>query len=188
MADETLSNIPSKSNKEELAAMELEAKKLELAAKRLEIEERTANLQDVQERLSDRQLKREDRQQSFQTKGQAIAQTNASEKAQQAACPHRKGGFGQNGNLGRGQDSQYAVIKHKMGNGDIWVRCLRCAKTWKPPLEKNYKTNEAYLEAFVEYKTAVNFTTLNSDSGSAQFRFSDGGKHYREVTDSASLR
>jgi hypothetical protein len=27
--------------------------------------------------------------------------------------------------------AQYAVMKHQMINGDIWVRCLRCGRTWQ---------------------------------------------------------
>jgi hypothetical protein len=93
----------------------------------------------------------------------------------QDRCNHRKGGrldFHKSAASGvvstfpsTGEDHTYAVIKHTMLNGDTWVKCLRCAKTWKP--------------GDPEYPKALGFLTNNQSSSSIRFQFSDGGKAAR---------
>lgn len=199
---------------EELAALELEIKRKELEKVNLELEEKKANLQDLRERLDERAIKRHDKRQTSITNGVTLQQTAQNDKMVQTRCNHRKGGLGRDGVVGgQGNDSQYAVLKHTFLNGDTWVRCLRCGKTWKPPVEENYYfdaagihvppgsddrgrllkpagtlNQEQYLAAVVQYQTALNFETLNKPSSSYMFSFSDGGKIFRHVTNSATLR
>jgi hypothetical protein len=71
----------------------------------------------------------------------------------------------------RGESQYYAVIKHVMANGDMWVRCQRCMKWWKPPLRSQYPTDFDFYTAVKEYADACNFLTNNSTSGSVRFRF-----------------
>jgi hypothetical protein len=111
-----------------------------------------------------------------------------------------------------GNSNQYAVIKHQMINGDIWVRCLRCGRTWAPPVEKNYffdakgrsvasvdgQFDKVRFQAAIEdYKRATMFETNNSMSTSVQCRFfkadEDGREYdaagiYRENIASTTLR
>jgi hypothetical protein len=111
-----------------------------------------------------------------------------------------------------GNKEQYAVIKHQMINGDIWILCLRCAKTWKPPVEKDFFFDEQgknvapqdglfsrakFEQAQFEYLQAVNFNTNNSMSTSVQCRFQyadekgrliDAADKYRENVSSSNLR
>lgn len=171
-----------------VAEMEAEIKALELEAKRLEVQEKKANLQDLKERLDERELKRETKRQRSITNGATLKSLAANDEATQARCSHRKGGNGVEALTKGGDDSQYAVIKHQFCNGDIWVRCLRCGKTWKPPIESQYKTKEEYLKAYVDYQTALNFTTRNVMSGSVMYKFSDGGQYFREVMANSTLR
>lgn len=167
---------------EELLAMELEDKRLELRLKKL-------NLEDTQDRIDDRELKRENTRQKSKTNGATLKQIADTEAAVQRRCNHRKGGNGiESLLLGRGTSSDYAIIDHTFCNGDRWITCLRCHKTWKPPVESKYATKEAYLDAYTEYKTALNFQTPNQPSTSVQFRFSDNGVSYRENTASVTLR
>ena len=175
--------------KKEIDSLELESKKAELETKKLEILVQQANLQDIQERLAERELAREQKRQKSLSNGLILKQNAAAETAHQRKCNHRKGGNGAAGVVGgQGDDTQYAVLKHTFANGDMWVRCLRCGKTWKPPIEEAFKTEAEFLAAVVVYETAKNFQTRNVTSGSCQFRFSDGGKHYREVTQNSTLR
>ena len=180
---------PTKASKLQIAALEFEAKKLDIEAKKLEVLEKQANLQDLQERLAERELKRETKRQRSLTNGQTLKQLSANDRAMQKRCNHKKGGNGAQGVVGgQGDDSQYAVLKHTFANGDMWVRCLRCGKTWKPVLRKDFPTDELYLAAVAEYQAAINFQTRNVPSGSCQFRFSDNGDYYREVTANSTLR
>lgn len=171
-----------------VAEMELEIKKLELEAKQLEVKERKANVQDLEERLAERELKRVDKQQKSKINGASLKSIASDTLAAQTRCNHRKGGNGAQGVVaGQGDDAQYSVLKHAFSNGDVWVRCLRCGKTWKPPIE-NRHTKEKYIQLFSEYQAALNFQTRNSTSGSVAFKFSDGGAFYREQMEHTTLR
>lgn len=201
--------------KQTVEEMELEIKQLELKAKQLEVQEREANLQDMKERLDEREMKREQRFQRSKTNGDTLRQIEADTAKAQKRCNHKKGGTGQDGVVaGQGDSPQHSVIKHTFLNGDVWVRCLRCGKTWKPPIEENFyfdekgaqvlpewgqhgelyppkrgKLNqEKYVAALMEYQAAVQFQTLNKPSSSYVFQYSDGGKFYRQITNNATLR
>lgn len=166
-----------------------ELKALELEAARLKVAEQKANLEDINERLAERQLKRETVRSRSITNGTTLGQIKREAEASQKRCNHKKGGNGVAGIIGgQGDSTDYAVIKHTFCNGDMWIRCQRCGKTWKPPLEAEYETKEQYLVAFIAYETAVQFQTKNTASSSTQFRFSDGGAYYREVTRDTNLR
>src|SRR5690348_4055221 len=109
-----------------------ELKELELKAKR-------AELQDLRERLAEREEKRITRAQRFKNNGLSLEQGAAATRASQARCNHLKGGNGLDGVVGgMGDDPQHAVLKHQQPWGDLWVRCLRCAKTWKPAAKKSF--------------------------------------------------
>ena len=169
--------------------MAAELKRLELETARLVLLERTANLQDVQERLAEREMIRDTKRQRSYTNGQTLKALAAADAANQRRCNHRKGGNGAAGIIGgQGDDGQYAVIDHTVLNGDRWIRCLRCAKLWKPVLEHWFETREGYLGAVAEYEAAKTFQTRNAPSTSQQFRFSDGGTYFRELTRHTTLR
>jgi hypothetical protein len=180
---------------------ELAAKELEI--KRLELLEREANLQDLQERLDERQLKRKGRGDVFRGHGQNLRQDAVNRKAKQEICNHHKGGDGAQGVIGgQGDDTQYCVLRHTMGNGDIWQRCLRCGKTWKYPVKASYtvgdKLNEAaYNSALSEYHIALKYPTRNHTSGTHTFKWGvvqnaagklEGGEEfYRDKTKAVTL-
>lgn len=169
--------------------MDAELKELEVQAARLSILEKEANLQDVKERLAEREMVRETKRMRSLTNGQTLKQLLASDRAAQARCNHHKGGQGMNAiAAGQGDDPQYSIFKHMFCNGDTWVSCLRCHKTWKPPLRKNYLTDEGYEGALKDYNAALLFQTRNISSSSYVFKFSDGGDYFREVTDATNLR
>jgi hypothetical protein len=186
---EPVAAIPNTAPKQSVAEMEAEIKALELEEKRLAVKFAKANLEDMQERLDERQIKRENVRQTSVTNGTTLKQTNAIDVANQKRCNHRKGGNEASGYIGgQGDSPQYAVIKHTFANGDQWVRCQRCGKTWKPPVESEHLTKESYTAALAIYKEAISFPTQNKNSSSVVFQFSDGGEFYREVTKDASLR
>lgn len=165
-----------------LEQAQLEAVQLDIENKKLERLEKQANIQDLQERLAERQMKRDDRFQKSRTNGDTIRIEKANKISIQARCNHRKGGNGQMAYVnGQGESSQYAVIKHKVCNGDVWIRCQRCGKNWKPPIEADFKLKEEYLDARADYMQALNFPTFNIMSTSYTFQFSDGGKYFREM-------
>lgn len=186
-----------KTKVEQLAEIELEIKKLELETKKLEILEKSANLTDIKERLAERELKREARRQTSFTNGETLKSLGLSDIQTQKRCNHRKGGDGLQGIVGgRGTDSQYAIMVHTFCHGDTWIRCLRCGKSWKPPLLKTYQTagrselkaQELYVAAAAEYQAALNFQTNNKPSSSVVFNFSDHGNDMRNRLEPTNLR
>ena len=203
----------------ELAAklMELEFKKQALEAQSLEIEERKYHIKDLKARLADRDILEKQAKEDREQQGRTFAQQDATDLYRYSICTHKKGGLvsprDQRVLTTGGNAAQYAVMKHQMINGDIWVRCLRCGKTWCPPVEKNFFFSAKgvqvapvdgtfnkirYEKAIEDYKRATMFETNNSMSTSVQCRFSrfdlDSGKMvdaadtYRENIASTNLR
>jgi hypothetical protein len=179
----------AKEKNEEIVNLQLETERLKLRAQQLEIQEREANLQDIQERLDERNIRRQNIRQTSVTNGLTLKQNADIDARAQKRCNHRKGGNGVAAVLGgQGDDSQYAVLKHTFCNGDMWVRCLRCGYTWKPPIKNRCKSEEEYIQKFAEWQAACNFQTRNVPSGSVVFGFSDNGAYYREMTANTTLR
>jgi hypothetical protein len=169
--------------------LDAETKKLALEAAQLEIRAKKAQIQDLEESLAERELKRENKRQRSLTNGETLKSLDRDDKAAQKRCNHKKGGNGIVGvKGGRGDAPQHAILLHTFANGDTWVRCLRCGKTWKPPVERAYKSREDYLTAYAEYQAALNFQTNNSPSSSYMFKYSDNGEYYRQVTEHTTLR
>lgn len=165
----------------------------------LRIRKEEAETQDLEERLAEREMKRETKRQSSVSKGQILRQNKAAKQAEQDRCSHRKGGNGLDGVVGgQGDDSQYSVMKHRFHWGDVWVRCLRCAKCWKPPVKKNFTKDgkfeqAAYDVAMKEYQLALAFPTRNSMSSSSMFQYqsldgSDAKEVVREIVDNSDFQ
>jgi hypothetical protein len=169
-----------------MAAMDLELKRLELEDKQLEIKMKRANLVDTQERLAEREMRRENVLLKAKTNGQTIKQVNKNTRTLQNNCNHKKGGDGLQGLIsGQGDSEQYAVLKHTFAAGNTEIRCMRCHKVWKKPLESDFQTPEGYQGAVAEYRVALNFQTKNKPSSSYTFGFSDQGQYFLENTRNA---
>lgn len=210
-----------KSASEELAAIELKLKKAQLEDLELQRQERTFNMQDLKQRLAEREVKELQKKEDREAQGRTFASQRATDEQRQKVCTHKKGGIVSPRDLrvlntgGNGQ--QYAVIKHRMIHGDLWIRCLRCAKTWVKPVKENFFfdergrkapytgkqkgtfNQERYEAAVTEYRRACDFETNNSESGSVQCRFNryneatgewelDGTEQYRKNVMDTNLR
>ena len=217
-------NIPALSTDEQIKQIELqekllslELKKAELEAKLLEKQEREYHIKDLKARLADRDIAEKQTQEDREQQGRTFAQQDATDAYRYRICTHKKGGIVTPRDMRvlttGGNNVQYAIMKHQMINGDIWVRCLRCGNTWAPPVEKNFffdakgkqvapqdgTFDKARFEQAREvYLRATMFETNNSMSGSVQCRFStydvesgkmvDAADKYRENIASTTLR
>lgn len=197
--------------------LELQIKQQQLEAQTLEIEERKYHIKDLKSRLADRDILEKQAKEDREQQGRTFAQQDATDLYRYSICTHKKGGLvsprDQRVLTTGGNAAQFAVMKHQMINGDIWVRCLRCGKTWCPPVEKNFFYDVKgklvapadgtfdkfkFEKAVEDYKRATMFETNNSMSTSVQCRFSrfdiDSGKmvdaadSYRENISSTNLR
>jgi hypothetical protein len=220
----TTNAAPQKSVDEQIKAIELqekqlslELKKAELEAKLLEKQEREYHIKDLKARLADRDIQERQLKEDREQQGRTFAQQDATDLYRYSICTHKKGGIVTPRDMRvlttGGNNVQYAIMKHQMINGDIWVRCLRCCKTWAPPVEKNFFFNAKgkqvapqdgqfdkakFERAREEYIRATMFETNNSMSGSVQCRFAtldletgkmvDAADKYRENIASTTLR
>lgn len=98
--------------------------------------------------------------------GKVLKDLTEAKKKEQDNCNHQKGGVcelnddkeftGKVSNTdGHFNSQDYAVLKHKHHWGDIWVRCLRCGKTWKP--------GDADYEKALAFPTRNTMSTSGSD-------------------------
>jgi hypothetical protein len=112
-----------------------------------------------------------------------------------------------------GDSEKRSVIRHRMINGDTWIRCTRCGKTWAPPVEKMFYFDAEgrnvapadgvldrgrFKDAQKEWQDACKFTTTGSPSASVICSFHkwdpttrmwvDGNTEYRESMASTTLR
>lgn len=217
--DEQIKQAELQTKQAELEArqIELQIKKQQLEALALEQEERRYHIQDLKARVADRDISEKQTKEDREQQGRTFAQQEATDQYRYSVCTHKKGGLvsprDQRVLTTGGNAAQYAVMKHQMINGDIWVRCLRCGRTWAPPIEKNFFYNAAgrnvapmdgtfdrarFEKAQAEYNKATQFETNNSTSGSVQCRFSvydletgkivDAADKYREGIASTTLR
>ena len=190
----------------ELEKTELEIKRLELANLELENEERKLNLINKRQDIDQRKMNDEQQFAVYRERGVVLADQSRNEGIGQDNCTHRKGGIDMQGLMGNGDDTDFAVWKIRWFDGKMWVRCLRCAKTWKPvrmeaftKLENGkpvaplapYETLEDAIEAFnkasAEYRAACAFPTKNQPSGTTQYQFSNPSR-YNEIMDGVTLR
>lgn len=189
----------------EIKRMEYEIKKQELAEIGLRRRERELALRDLEQRVGAADLKDLQRQNDRAAQGNTFSQQDREDASRWKQCTHKKGGIATTRDVRvlttGGNGEQYAVIKHQMINGDIWVRCLRCGHTWKPPLEKFFYFragkvvapkdgvfNEAAFEkAGQEYLRALSFETRNSMSGSIQCRFTRLNPDTKRVEDASDI-
>jgi hypothetical protein len=202
---------------EEMAAIELNIKREQLADLVLQKQERELSIQEKRGTIADRVTKQKQKTMDRAQQGKVFAAQKREEDAKQGACTHKKGGVVSQRNLQvlstGGNSTQYAVLKHQMINGDFWVRCLRCGKTWLPPVKDNYYfdakgkvvavvdgkfSEEKFDAACVEYHKAVAFETNNTPSGSVICKFSkwdpnsdqwvDATNDYRQAVKNSNLR
>jgi hypothetical protein len=199
------------------AQLEIALKNEELTAKRLEIQERLANIDESKKRQSDREIKRKQAENDLKQKARVFGQQRATDTVHQSICSHRKGGMAHARDLRvlheGGDSDKRSIIRHRMINGDMWIRCTRCRKTWAPPIEKNFYFDAVgnqvapadgafdktkFMEADREYREACKFTTTGAPSSSVICSFHkwdlktrtwvDGNKEYRDSMASTNLR
>jgi hypothetical protein len=179
----------------QLIEMQLEIAKAQLEELKLTKTEKSLHIQELRSTIADRETKQRQAQMDRESQGRTFAQSAAADRQRQAMCTHKKGGIVSARNIQAlqtgGNGAQYAVIKHQMINGDMWVRCQRCAKTWSPPLKINFffrpdergvliavapqdgTFNQGLFDQAVrEYDEAKRFNTNNTPSASVQCRFS----------------
>jgi hypothetical protein len=201
---------------EEIAAIELSIKRAQLADIELQKQERQLSIEEKRGTINDRLNKQKQKEMDREQSGRVFAAQKRDDDAKQSICTHKKGGVVSQRNLQvlstGGNSPQYAVIKHQMLNGDFWVRCLRCGKTWLPPVKDNFYfsgkkqvapvdgvfSSEKFEAASLAYRQAVAFETNNSPSGSVICKFSkwdeksgqwvDAANDYRQAVKSSNLR
>jgi hypothetical protein len=131
-------------------------------------------LEETQERVALMRQNKEGRLIRARMRERDIQRDRALTKARQDACWHKKGGKGVEMLL-RGNDHNYAVVKHQLSHGPIIIVCQRCIKIVEPPDPAlNAKTATAqqkaeYKRLYDEYVVWLNLPTDNEMSGTQLF-------------------
>lgn len=114
------------------------------------------------------QMKMKDAQNrdKFFSRGQELKKTEHDQKRHQDGCSHRKGGRSVEALQRGGNSADFAVIRHRLPIGEVWQRCQRCGKTWRPPHKQDYDMTavsgqQAFEEANRVYKEALSWPTDN---------------------------
>lgn len=146
-----------------------------------------AKLEDTKNNLDDRKNKIAMKVEKLKSNGRELAKTARDQEMVQRNCSHRKGGRTDvPGGLLQGDSSKHSLIKHTLPTNELWIRCTRCCKTWKPVFRQDYekgpKGDAMFAEAKEAYKWAVTANTDNSPSSSITFKWSseDGNKSAEE--------
>jgi hypothetical protein len=145
-----------------------------LDGKKINDELEQLQLEETRERVMQIRAKRATRVRRQESRERSLADQRRREAAAQAGCVHRKGGKGVEGRF-KGNDTNYAVVKHTLCHGPTIVICQRCFKIWTPPdpaLNSRKASSEEkrlYKQLYEEYVTAVNLPTDNEPSGTQLF-------------------
>lgn len=150
--------------------------------------------QDLVKRQTE-QMKMKDAQNrdKFYSRGQELRKTDKDQQKHQDQCSHRKAGRGIEGLQKGGNSADYAIIRHILPTNELWQRCLRCAKTWRPPHVQDFDVNTvggkaAYEEAKRVYKEATSWPTDNTTSSGITFNWDDGGQFAHDTMKGTTLR
>jgi hypothetical protein len=199
--------------------LELQLKKEELEAKRYEIEERKASIGELKAKQAERELLKKQFESDLRQKSRTFDQAKRTDEINQSNCNHQKGGLVSPRDLTvlhQGGDSpKKSIIRHRMIDGSMWIRCTRCRKSWFPPVKIKFYfdakgrnvapkdgvfDNTKYLAALAEYQTALKMTTSGYPSSSVICSFHkweerdgigqwvDGTEAYREQIANTNLR
>jgi hypothetical protein len=131
-------------------------------------------LEETQERVNEMRRIKAARVQRAASRERDIQRDRALTKARQDACWHKKGGKGVEMLL-RGNDHNFAVIKHQLCHGPIIIVCQRCGKVVEPPdpaLNARTATTAQkaeYKRLYDEYLVWLNLPTDNIMSGTQLF-------------------
>ena len=197
MADNTQNNDPKrpKSKSELLAADPDNLTTDELNRRAVFID---LDYKDLQRELTYRQteqMKMKDAQNrdKFASRGRELRKTDHDQKKHQEGCSHRKGGRSVEALQRGGNAADFAVIRHILPNGELWQRCQRCGKTWRPPHVQDFDMKSdlgkaAFEEARRIYKDAISWPTDNIQSSGITFSWDDGGELSHEVMKHTTLR
>lgn len=158
---------------EEIAALDLEAKRIEIDYRKQEMAWRAKDMVVKDDEIAKIEAKRNAALETARAKRLATLQFLANREANQKRCNHRKGGRGPDAVMrGQGSDAEFAVIKHRLPYGEYMVLCQRCGKEWHPA--NKWNTENGVLKpipATEGWSEAINFNTDNSASASSDFRF-----------------
>jgi hypothetical protein len=149
----------------------------ELDRKKITEELELLQLEETRERVHLMRARREGHSRRLAARQTDIMNANARQAAAEAACWHKKGGKGVE-MLSRGNDHNYAVVKHQLCHGPIIVICQRCGHIEEPPdprLNRRSASKDEkaeYKRQWESYQWWFNLPTDNTQSGTQLFMIS----------------
>jgi hypothetical protein len=131
-------------------------------------------LEETQERVNQMRARKHSIERRKASREGDLARVRAIQNSRETDCWHKKGGKGVE-MLSRGNDHNYAVVKHQLGHGPIIIICQRCGHVEEPP-DQALNSRKATTEQKAEYKRLyeryiwwLNLPTDNVMSGTQLF-------------------
>lgn len=128
----------------------------------LESEERLLELELKREAVAKIRSARADKLAKAKSNSESTRQQIASRERLKKNCTHKKGGRGPGAVMnGQGTDDQYALMKHVLPSGRLFILCGRCGGEWysRDPL-----TGEAGTQGFEEMNSKPTDNTPSTSS------------------------
>lgn len=186
---------PAKTKQELLDADEEFLTNDELARKLLlvELDQKVIQTKVLQHQNAKFNMTEQQNKDKFTSRGRELRKTDADQKKHQDGCSHRKGGRSVEALQRGGNSADFAVIRHVLPNGELWQRCQRCGKTWRPPHTQDFDLKTEAGKALFEeakrvYKDAISWPTDNIQSSGITFSWDDGGELSHDVMKNTNLR
>lgn len=159
----------------------------------IDIDHKELNRELVKSQTEQLRMKQAQNRDKFFSRGQELKKTSADQNKHQNQCSHRKGGRSVEALQRGGNAADFAVIRHILPNAELWQRCQRCGKTWRPPHSQDFdmataEGKAAFAEAKRAYQDAINWPTDNIMSSGITFSWDDGGSLAHDVMKGTTLR
>jgi hypothetical protein len=186
-------DVKEQTAQERLAEVELKIKEAQLERELKMLKKADLENQELDFKLQQLTARKETNESELRVRAVGLESSNAEERVAYTVCNHLKGGSMRNYPKGDGRDG-YSIFRHRLSSGDMFIRCLRCGKEWLPPVKpvadspdfkdsrgkfdegKYRRAAQLYKMKMEDYKTALSFTTDNTDSGGPRFQFRDREK------------
>jgi hypothetical protein len=125
-------------------------------------EEKLLDLELKREQVSKLRSARQDKLNKAKANSEQARQMIASRERLKKNCTHKKGGRGPGAVMnGQGTDDQYALMKHVLPSGRLFILCGRCGGEWK---SRDPLTGEAGDAGFEEMNSKPTDNTASTSS------------------------
>jgi hypothetical protein len=127
--------VAVKSAAEEAAELDLKIKQAQLLREEQMLRKAQLENTNLEFQIEQLQGKKDTREGEMHVRAVGLEASNTDELIGHSVCTHKKGGSLRQYPRGDGDKGGYAIMRHRLPSGDMFIRCLRCGKEWLPPVK-----------------------------------------------------